>query len=67
MDYTQLIATLLPIFAQAGPLIVADIAKLVHGNPQAQGEADAAYIARIGGLIDQAVAAVKADDANIQK
>jgi hypothetical protein len=67
MDYTQIIVALLPIFAQAAPQLVADIAKLIHGNPQAQDESDAAYIARIGAMVDQNVTDVKAADAEIQK
>ncbi len=47
--------------------LIQDLARLFAGNPQQQGEADAAYIARVGALIDQNTAKIVAQDADIQK
>lgn len=63
---STLIALLLPIIAEYTPQLIADIANLIKGNPQAQGEADADYIARIGAQIDINTATVQAEDAAIQ-
>lgn len=66
MELTQLIAVLLPIIAQATPALVKDVVDLIHGNPQQDGEDDAAYIARVGALIDANVAKVEAGDKDVQ-
>lgn len=66
MSTAAIIAALLPIFAQAAPQLIADIAALIKGNPQTQGETDAAYIARIDAQIVTTDAAVQAGDAEIQ-
>lgn len=66
MGTAAIIAALLPIFAQAAPQLIADIANLIKGNPQAQGETDAAYIARIDAQIATTAGQVAAEDAAIQ-
>lgn len=66
MTIAQLIATLIPVLLQVTPQLVSDVANLIHGNPQQQGETDDAYIARISTLIDQNAAAVQAGDAAIE-
>lgn len=66
MNTKALIAILLPIIAQATPQLVKDVVDLIHGNPQQQGETDAAYIDRIGGMIDTNTAKVIAGDQQVQ-
>lgn len=66
MDYASLIALILGAIAQYGPTIVKDVTDLIHGNPQAQGEADDAYIVRINGLIDQKLTDALAKDAAVE-
>lgn len=63
---SQILAALLPIFAQYGATGIRDIISLIEGNPQQQGETDAAYIERTGGLIDANVQKVVAGDAVVQ-
>lgn len=67
MTTAEIIAALLPIFAQAAPGLISDIEQLIRGNPQTQGETDAAYIARIDAQIVATDATVQAGDAEIQK
>lgn len=67
MTIAQIIAALLPIFAQAAPKLIADIAALIHGNPQNAGETDADYIARIDAAISSTAGEIAAEDAEIQK
>lgn len=57
-ETTNALAALLPVVTQYGPVLVKDIADLIHGNPQQQGEADDAYIQRLNTAID-----AKLDDA----
>jgi hypothetical protein len=63
----ELLAILLPLLVQYTPTAIKDIIALVEGNPQAAGEADADYIARLGKQIDANDAAIQAQDAEIQK
>jgi hypothetical protein len=65
MDYTNLIAILLPLFAQYGPQVVKSVADLIHGNPRQTGETDAAYVARINTSIDAKLAEASANDAKV--
>lgn len=51
MDYTQLIASLLPLLLQYGPELVKSVSALIHQNPQTAGETDEAYIARLNVMI----------------
>lgn len=62
----NIIAALLPVFAQFAPSLISDAVALIKGNPQAQGEADDAYITRLSGMIDANAAKVIAEDAVIQ-
>lgn len=66
MNTAALIAALLPIIAEYTPQLIADIANLIKGNPQGQAETDAAYITRIGGIIDANATKVATEDAAIQ-
>lgn len=63
----ELLAILLPLLVQYTPTAIKDIIALIEGNPQAQGEADADYIARMGSLIDANDASIAAQDAEIQR
>jgi hypothetical protein len=65
MDYTALITLLIQAGAQYGPALVKSIADLIHGNPQQQGETDAAYIARISAQIDAKAADTTAQDESV--
>ena len=67
MTVAQLIALLLPIFAQAAPQLIKDVVDLIHGNPQQTGETDDQYIARLGQMIDANTQKVVDQDAEIQK
>lgn len=67
MTTAQLIAFLIGLSAQYGPVLVKDIANLIHGNPPAPGESDADYISRIGRQIDTNTQNVVDQDAQIQK
>lgn len=64
---SPLITILLGLAAQFGPVLVKDVATLIHGNPKLATETDADYVARIGALIDTNTANVVAQDAEIQK
>jgi hypothetical protein len=66
MSTAAIIAALLPIFAQAAPQLIADIVALIKGNPQAQGETDAAYIARIDAEIAATTQHVVDEDKQVQ-
>lgn len=66
MNTSQLIALLLPVLVQVTPQLVTDVANLIHGNPQSQGETDAAYIARIDAMIDANLAKASAEDKAIE-
>lgn len=66
-DYTQLIFGILSAFGQYGPGLVKSITDLVHGNPQQVSEDDAAYVARIGNMIDQKAADTAALDSVVEK
>lgn len=66
MTVAQLIATLIPVLLQVTPQLVKDVADLIHGNPQQQGEADDAYIARLNAQIDANAKVVAAEDAAIE-
>ena len=63
----ELLAILLPIILQYTPTAIRDVMALIEGNPQASGESDADYIARMGALIDAGVAKIDQQDADIQK
>lgn len=67
MNTTQIIAALLPIFAQAAPKLIGDIVELIKGNPQAQGETDDAYIARINAQIANNTSIIEQEDKQIQE
>jgi hypothetical protein len=62
----NLIAVLLPLIAKYGPGLVKQVADLIHGNPQAQGETDDAYIARINAQIDTTLADAEAKDKDVE-
>lgn len=62
----QLIIALINLGFQFGPELVKDVATLIHGNPQQQGETVDAYVARVGGIIDANTAKVIAEDKDIQ-
>lgn len=66
MNPAEIVAALIPIFLQAEPALVADIGNLMHGNPQQQGETDAAYTARIVAQIKSNTVAIDAADDVIQ-
>jgi hypothetical protein len=66
MDYASLIALILGAIAQYGPTIVKDVSDLIHGNPQTQGETDAAYITRINALVDTKLSDALAKDAAVE-
>lgn len=66
MTTAQLIATLIPLLVQYSPQLIADVATLIHGNPQQQGETDQQYIARMQVQADQIVAVIDSQDADIQ-
>jgi hypothetical protein len=63
----ELLAILLPLLVQYTPTAIKDGLALIEGNPQAVGELDADYIARVGAKIDANDAAIQAQDAEIQK
>lgn len=63
----ELLAILLPLLVQYTPTAIKDIIGLIEGNPQAAGESDADYIARLGKQIDANDASIQAQDAEIQK
>jgi hypothetical protein len=63
----ELLAILLPLLVQYTPTAIKDIIALVEGNPQAAGEADADYIARLGAQIEANDVSIQAQDAEIQK
>lgn len=63
----ELLAILLPLLVQYTPTAIRDIIALIEGNPQAQGETDAAYLTRVGALIDQNDASIQKQDDEIQK
>lgn len=67
MNNAQIIALILQVLAGATPQLIIDIVNLIHGNPQQQGEADDAYIARLSTQIDANAAKVAQQDADIQK
>ena len=67
MGSAALISALLPVFIQYTPIAVRDIANLVHGNPQQQGEADDAYVARLVAIQNADAASVIAQDQKIQE
>lgn len=62
-----LVIALIQLGAQFTPVVVKDVAALIHGNPKTVGESDADYVARLGQQIDQNTANVEAQDAEIQK
>ena len=63
----NLILALIQLGAEFTPVLVKDIANLIHGNPKTPGETDDAYIARIGAQIDQNTQRVVDQDAEIQR
>lgn len=60
-----IITALLPLIKDA-PLLVDDVIALFKGNPQKQGEDDAAYIARIHASIAATDAQIQATNTEIQ-
>jgi hypothetical protein len=62
----NLILALLQLGATFTPVLVKDIANLIHGNPKAAGETDEEYVARIGQQIDKNTQSVIDQDAAIQ-
>ncbi len=63
----ELLAILLPLIIQYTPTAIRDVLALIEGNPQSQNETDDVYIARLGKMIDDGVAKIDAQDAEIQK
>lgn len=61
-----LILALVQLGIQFTPVVVKDVANLIHGNPKTAAETDAEYVARIGGQIDQDAANIAAQDKAIQ-
>lgn len=62
----NLITILIGLFGQYGPQLVKGVTDLIHGNPQAPGETDDAYIARLGDLAAAKEADTKANDAAVE-
>lgn len=67
MTVKDIIAALLPIFAQALPQLVADIANLIKGTPQLVGETDEAYINRLHNIASDLHSQIVDEDSEIQK
>lgn len=63
----SLILALIQLGVQFTPVLVKDVANLIHGNPKTTTETDADYVARIGRQIDTNTQNVVDQDAQIQK
>lgn len=62
-----LIAALINLIGQWGPVLVKEVIELIHGNPQQPNETDDAYIARLNALSDSKLSDAAANDAEVEK